>query len=143
MRRVMSRGRRRIIPAQAVRAKVLALLLAGTLLVCHGVFGALHLCPTPHGTGAAVQHAGHAHSSPGAGGSAHDHQACDLMHADSYYAVFLVGLLGLTLLLLLRGARYWSSTTTPRPSVSRLLHPVVLHPPPRFLTLPQLQVFRL
>src|SRR3954452_16676807 len=93
---VMSRRHSRFGWAQGVRVRILALLLVVALLLCHGVFGALHLCSVPP-AGAAAHHAGHQHASSGAGTSSHEHHTCHLMHAATYYAVLLTALLGLAL----------------------------------------------
>ena len=120
--------------------QLLALLLVGTLLLCHGVFGVLHLCPSSH---ASASH-GHEHHSPADTGTVdHEHAVCHLMDAAHYFAVFLVAILGLVLGLLLRGARLWGSVTTPLAFYFyRRLRPSISHPP-RGPTLPVLQVFRL
>jgi hypothetical protein len=73
----------------------LSLLLIGTLLLCHGVFGALHLiCASPECAGDAEHPAEH-HAATGAG-DAHEHPSG---HATSteYFAVLAVGFLGLLL----------------------------------------------
>jgi hypothetical protein len=138
---VMSRGRSRVDWAKMTRVRVLALLLVGVLFLCHGVFGVLHLCPTPLAD-VAAQQAGHEHSSSGSGANSHEHQACHLLHAADYYAVLLAAFLWLVFgLLLLKGARLWSTEDAPAASFRRF-RPVVLHPP-RCPTLPVLQVFRL
>src|SRR4051812_45189782 len=107
---VMSRQHSRFGWAPVAQGKILALLLVGTLFLCHGVFGALHLCTTLHAD-SATQHTLHDHSPEGMGAGPHDHQACDLMHAANYYAVllttFVLGMF-LGLLLLLKNMRLWS-----------------------------------
>ena len=122
------------------RGKFAALLLVGVLLLCHGVFGVLHLCTT---TQSSTSHAGHEHQShTGAEGGAHDHQPCHLMHAANYYAVLLTAFLGLVLgLLLLKDAQVWSRVSTPLTFI-RHLNPSGLHPP-RGPSRPLLQVMRL
>jgi hypothetical protein len=130
--------------AQRAQLRILALLLVGALLLCHGVFGALHLCTTPP-AGSSAQHAVHDHSSPGGATSSHDHQVCHLMHAGNYYAVLLTALLGLALglLLLLKGVRLWSRITLP-PAAFQRFRPALLHPPPVLTVSPLLlQVMRL
>ena len=131
-------------PLQLFRVRLATLCLIGVLLLCHGVFGALHLCTTPH-AGSPAQHALHEHSSEGMGAGSYDHQACHLIHAGNYYAVLLTALLGLALglVLLLKRARVWSRITLP-PAVFRNFCPAVLHPPPAFTVSPfLLQVMRL
>src|SRR5215210_1900676 len=87
--------------AGSVRIRFLALLFIGALLLCHGVFGAVHLCPTPQ---ASAKHV-HAHpSSAQMEAPAHEHPLCHLVHAAEYFAVLLVALFGLILGQVLRGA---------------------------------------
>ena len=114
----------------------LALLLVGTLLLCHGVFGALHLCSTP----TAPTHQTHEHPSfADESVAGHEHPVCHLTGAE-YFVVLLTAFLGLVLGLL-KGARLWDRVAF-RPS--RLyLQPWVSHPPRGPTNLPGLQVFRL
>jgi hypothetical protein len=121
------------------RNVLLALLLAGTLLLCHGVFGALHLCSASQ---ASASHA-HEHNSPmdAGAGVQEEHAVCHLMDVAHYFAVFLAAILGLVLWLLLKGARLWGRVSAPFVFGLRL-RPPVFHPP-RGPTLPVLQVFRL
>ena len=121
------------------RGRLLALLLVGTLLLCHGVFGVMHLCSASH---ASTSH-GHEHHSPTDAGAGvqKEHAVCHLMDAAHYFAVFLAAILGLVLGLLLKGARLWGRVTAPLVFYRRLRQPV-FHPP-RGPTLPVLQVFRL
>ena len=124
----------------------MALLLVGTLLLCHGVFGAMHLCSYSHASASHV----HEHHSPPAdagdpadagAGVQEEHAVCHLMDVAHYFAVFLAAFLGLVLALLLKGARLWGRVTAPFVFGLRL-RPPVFHPP-RGPTLPVLQVFRL
>jgi hypothetical protein len=118
----------------------LSVLLVGTLLLCHGAFGALHLvCIPPQCAGDTEHSAEHQAAASGVGDS-HDHSA---NHGTSteYFAVLAVVLLGLLLGLIRKGAPlrirldgYW-------PVVLRRV-PAVLRPPPT-PTPPSLQVFRL
>jgi hypothetical protein len=119
------------------RERSLALLLVGTLLLCHGVFGALHLvCYSPQCAGHTEHAAGH-HT--GVTGGAHEHSA-DHGTSTGYFAV-LVGLLGLLLGLLSRGAQSRMNLTAYWPVVLRWVTAVFRPPPtPTPLTL---QVFRL
>ena len=55
--------------------KQLSLLLIGTLLFCHGVFGALHLLCYPPQCAGDVEHAVEHHAAAGAVGDAHEHSA--------------------------------------------------------------------
>ena len=120
------------------RKVLLALLLVGTLLLCHGVFGALHLC---HSSQASAGHVHEHHSPADTGADTQEHAACHLMDAAHYFAVFLVAFRGLVLGLLLTGARIWSRVTAPL-VFHRRLSPSIYHAP-RGPTLPVLQVFRL
>jgi hypothetical protein len=117
----------------------LSLLLIGTLLFCHGVFGALHLiCYAPQCAGYAAHPAEH-HAAAGAG-DAHVHPAG---HATSteYFAVLAVGFLGLLLGLLPKSAPLGIGLDARWPAVLRRA-PAVLRPPPTPTPL-TLQVFRL
>jgi hypothetical protein len=144
---IMSKGRSRVDWARVARVRGLALLLVGALLLCHGVFGALHLCPTPRADVPAAQHTGHEHVSHGAGASTHEHQeACHLMHAGKYFAVLLTAfVLGIVLglLLLLMGVRLWSRIPASPPAFFRSLCPAMRYPPRGPISPPLLQVFRL
>jgi hypothetical protein len=72
----------------------LSLLLAGTLLLCHGAFGVLHLVCYPPQCAGEVEHAAEHQAAAGGLGDAHEYPAC---HGTSteYFAVLVVGLLGL------------------------------------------------
>jgi hypothetical protein len=118
----------------------LSVLLVGTLLLCHGVFGALHLvCIPPQCAGDAEHAAGHRAAAGGVGDS-HEHPA-DHGTSTGYFAVLAVGLLGLLLGLVRNGAplRIWLEA--PWPAVLHLV-PAVVRPPPTPI-LSTLQVFRL
>jgi len=130
-----------LVSGKVVRLVILC--LVGALLLCHGVFGALHLCSTTEPAASADSHLTHDHhDSSEAGANTNEHSVCHLLHAAAYYAVFLAAFLWLVFgLLLLKGARLWSTSTAPAASFRRF-EPVVLHPP-RGPTLPVLQVFRL
>jgi hypothetical protein len=119
------------------RVRLLAFLLVGTLLLCHGVFGVSHLCSTF----TAPTHQTHEHptfADETVGG--HEHPSCHLTGAE-YFAVLLTAFLGLLLGLLLSSTRLWGRVTAPLCFV-RLSYPLVL-PPPRGPTAPLIQVFRL
>ena len=122
---------------RSTRERLLPLLLVGTLLLCHGVFGALHLvCYPPQCAGHTEHAAGH-HA--GVIGGANEHSA-DHGTSTGYFAV-LVGLLGLLLGLLSKGAQSRINLTAYWPVVLRRVTAVVRPPPtPSLLTL---QVFRL
>ena len=117
----------------------LSLLLIGTLLLCHGVFGALHLvCASPECADDAGHPAEH-HAAAGASGT-HEHPAG---HATSteYFAVLTVGFLGLLLGLLPKSRPLGIGLDARWPVVLRRV-PAVLRPPPAPTPL-TLRVFRL
>lgn len=110
----------------------LSVLLVGTVLLCHGAFGGLHLvCYPPECAGKAEHHA----AAPGA----HKHPA-DHGTSTGYFAVLAVVLLRLLLSLFPRGTPLRIMRGARWPAVLRV--PAVLRPPPT-LTPPLLQVFRL
>jgi hypothetical protein len=115
-------------------------LLIGTLLLCHGVFGALHLvCDPLEWCIGGAQHSAEHQTSTGAG-DAHEHHTGH--GSTAYFAVVALGLLVLILRLLPKcaaGLRIWLGTRWP--VVLRRV-PAVLRPPPT-PTPPVLQVFRL
>jgi hypothetical protein len=119
----------------------LSVLLIGTILLCHGIFGALHLmCDPLERCIGGAQHSAEHQTSTGAG-DAHEHHTG---HGGStaYFAVVALGLLVLILRLLPKcaaGLRNWLGTRWI--AVLRRV-PAVLRPPPT-LTPPVLQVFRL
>ena len=118
----------------------LSALLIGTLLLCHGVFGGLHLVCDPLEWCAGAQHSAE-HQTVAGAGDAHEHSSG---HGGStaYFAVVALGLLGLMLKLLPKcaaGLRIWLGTRWP--AVLRRV-PAMLRPPPT-PTLPVLEVFRL
>ena len=118
----------------------LSVLLVGTLLLCHGAFGALHLVCEPKCAGGA-EHAAEHQLAAGMADDAHEHPAGHHGTSTEYFAV-LVGLLGLLLRLLPKGAgglRTWLGMRGA--SVLRRV-PAVFRPPPT-PTPRILQVFRL
>jgi hypothetical protein len=118
----------------------LSVLLIGTLLLCHGVFGALHLvCYSPECVGD-PEHAAEHQAAAGAVGDAHEHSA-DHGTSTAYFAVLVVGLLGLLLGLLPKGAPLRVALGTHWPVVLRRV-PTVFRPPPTPTPL-TLQVLRL
>jgi hypothetical protein len=120
------------------RGRLLALLLVGTLLLCHGAFGVLHLCSTH----AAPTHQTHEHPSfADETVVGHEHPLCHLTGGE-YFAVLFTAFLGLVLGLLLKGARWWGRVTSFRLS-EPYLPPLVSHPPRGPTKPPVLQVFRL
>ena len=122
----------------------LSVLLIGTLLLCHGVFGALHLiCYPPQCVGDSAHTAEH-QTVVSAVGDTHEHPAeHGTSHGSSteYFAVLAVGFLGLLLGLLPKSAPLRIKLDARWPVVLRQL-PAVLHPPPTPTPL-TLQVFRL
>jgi hypothetical protein len=121
--------------------KKLSVVLAGAVLLCHGVFGSLHLvCDPLEWCIGGAQHSAEHQTSAGEG-DAHEHP---MGHGGSttYFAVVALGLLVLILRLLPKcaaGLRIWLGRRWP--AVLRRV-PAVLRPPPT-LTPPVLQVFRL
>jgi hypothetical protein len=120
--------------------KKLSVLLAGAVLLCHGVFGALHLvCDPLEWCIGGAQHSAEHQTSTGAG-DAHEHPTGHDV-STAYFAVVALGLLGLILMLLPKcaaGLRIWLGTRWP--AVLRRV-PAVLRSPPT-PALPVLQVFR-
>ena len=120
------------------KGRQLALLLVGTLLLCHGVLGVLHLCSTT----TAPTHQTHEHPSiADETVVGHDHPVCHLTGAE-YFAVLFTAFLGLVLGLLLKGAWLWGRVTSLKLS-KPYLPPLVSYPPRGPTKLPVLQVFRL
>jgi hypothetical protein len=118
----------------------LSALLIGTVLLCHGVFGALHLVCDPLEWCASAQHSAEHQTATGSG-DAHEHHTG---HGGStaYFAVVALGLLVLIFRLLPECAarlRIWLGTRWPE--VLRRV-PAVLRPPPT-PALPVLEVLRL
>ncbi len=118
----------------------LSVLLTGALLFCHGVFGSLHLlCYPPQCVGDA-EHAAEHHAAVGAVGDEHEHSA-DHATSSGYFAVLIVGFLGLLLALLAKGSPLRIRLDARRPAALHLM-PAVMRPPPTPTPL-ILQVFRL
>jgi hypothetical protein len=119
----------------------LSVLLIGTLLLCHGVFGALHLvCDPLEWCAGGAQHSAEHQPRSGAG-DAHEHPTGHDV-STAYFAVVALGLLGLILKLLpecAAGSRIWLGTRWP--AVLRRV-PAMLRSSPT-PTLPVLQVLRL
>jgi hypothetical protein len=125
-------------------ARQLSVLLAGTLLLCHGVFGALHLVCYPPQCAGDAEHAAEHPTAAGAVGDTHEHPADHgTSHGTSagYFAVLVFGLLGLLLGLLLKRAPLRIGLYA---RWAKVLHwvPAVFRPPPTPTPL-TLQVFRL
>ena len=119
----------------------LSVLLIGTVLLCHGIFGGLHLVCDPLEWCAGDEEYAAEHQTAAGAGDAHEHPTG---HGGStaYFAVVALGLLGLLLSLLPKGSvglRSWLGIRWPA-HFRRV--PAVLRPPPT-PTLPVLQVFRL
>jgi hypothetical protein len=125
-------------------ARQLSVLLIGTLLLCHGVFGVLHLVCYPPLCAGDAEHLAEHQTAAGAVGDTHEHPADHgTSHGTSagYFAVLFVGLLGLLLGLLPGGAPLRIGLDARWPVVLRWV-PAVLRPPPTPIPL-SLQVFRL
>jgi hypothetical protein len=116
----------------------LSVLLTGALLFCHGVFGSLHLLCYPPQCISDAEHAAEHHA--GAVGDEHEHSA-DHGTSSGYFAVLIVGFLGLLLGLLAKGAPLRIKLEARWPVVLRRV-PAVMRPPPAPTPL-TLQVFRL
>lgn len=93
---------------------LLALLLAGALLLCHGGILASHACADSLGSSASL-HASGNHSLAEAGAGDHEQASWSLRVAADHFAVLLIIFLGLLLGLLFGGVRLWGITTEPRP----------------------------
>jgi hypothetical protein len=122
----------------------LSVLLVGTLLFCHGVFGALHLvCYLPQCTGDA-KHTTEYQTAAGAVGHTHEHPADHgTSHGISaeYFAVLVFSFIGLLMGLLPKGTLVRIGLDARSVAVLHQV-PAVLRPPPA-PTLLTLQVFRL
>jgi len=122
------------------REKLLPLFLVGALLLCHGVFGTLHLVCHPPECAGSKEHAVKHLPAAGAAGDAPEHSASH--ETGTQYLAVVVGFLGLllrllskgTLLRIRRGIRWYA--------VLRRVLAVLFHPPPIPTPL-VLQVFRL
>ncbi len=117
----------------------LSVLLAGTLLLCHGIFGALHLVCDPPVCAGAAEHPAQHEPAAGAAAGVHEHPA-DHGAGTGYFAV-VAGLLTLLLGLPPRGAPPRVGGGMGWPPVLRRA-PLVFRPA-RGPTSPTLQVFRL
>jgi hypothetical protein len=125
-------------------SKQLSVLLIGTLLFCHGIFGALHLVcfspqcagdlehPAEHQTAAVV--VGHSHEHPADHGTSHGTSA-------EYFAVLVFSFIGLLMALLPKGTLVQNRLDARSAAVLHRV-PAVLRPP-LTPTPPSLQVFRL
>ena len=122
------------------KRQFLALLLAGTLLLCLGDFWASHACSTSQISSASILLSDH-HSLAEPGATSHEQPWCYLRSAAGHFAVLLTALLGLSLGLLFRGTRSWGTGIEPRPIEYRLRYYTLR--PPREPELALIQVFRL
>ena len=120
-------------------ARQLSVLLVGTMLLCHGIFGALHLVCIPPQC-ADAEHTAEHHAAVGGAADSHEYPA-DHGTNTAYFAVLAVGLLGLLLGLLPKGAPLRIRLDARWPVVLRRV-PAVFLPPPT-PTPPSLQVFML
>src|SRR5215212_7913376 len=106
--------------------KLLGVRQLSALLICHGVFGSLHLlCHPPQCIGGA-EHAAEHHA--GAVSDSHGHSADHGISA-GYFAVLVSSLLGLLLGLLPKGAPLRIGLGARLPVVLRRV-PAVMRPPP-------------
>ena len=117
----------------------LSVLLASTLLFCHGAFGALHLVCDPPVCAGAAEHAAEHHPAAGAAVGAHEHPAGH--GAGPEYFAVVASLLSLLLSLFPKGAPPRVKLGVRRPPVLGWAPAVVR--PPLAPTSPTLQVFRL
>ena len=117
----------------------LSVLLASTLLFCHGAFGALHLVCDPPECADGVGHAAEHHPAPGAVAGAHEHPVGHGM--DTEYFAVVAGLIGLLLSLLPKGTLLRIGIGVRRPVV--LCRASAVFRPARVPTSPVLQVFKL
>jgi hypothetical protein len=124
------------------RERFLPLLLVGALLLCHGVFGALHLVcdPLELCAGGAEHTEEHQPAAEAAGGT-HEHPTGHATGTAYFAVVIIVGLLGLLLRLLSKGDRLRTGLGRRWPPMLRRAS--VVFRPPRAPTSPVLQVFRL
>jgi hypothetical protein len=118
----------------------ISVVLVGTLLLCHGAFGALHLVCYPPLCAGEAEHPAKHQAAAGAVGDAHEHPV-DHGTSTEYFAVLAAGLLGLLLGLLPKGESLRIGLDAHWPVVLRQV-PAVLRPPPIPTPL-TLQVFRL
>ena len=114
-------------------SRQLSLLLVFTLLLCHGVFGALHLVCYPPQCAGDAEHAADHQLAAGAMSGAHEHPAGHCGTSIGYFAVLVFGILGLLLGVLLKGAPLRIGLGTHWPAVLRLVPPYsILHQPLRY-----------
>ncbi|CAN5553688.1 MAG: hypothetical protein M3494_13540 [Actinomycetota bacterium] len=132
---------------ETLRGRVVAGTLVLALLLCHGVFGSMHLAHGPLAAPPAETESGaHAHANHhgghetivahGDGGSVSHHGM-----APEYFAVFVALLFGAVFLLLRSKMRVFAWKASFRSKV--LPRPAVFRAPATGPTLPRLQVFRL
>src|SRR5688500_11785079 len=104
-----------------LRSRQLSLLLVLTLLLCHGVFGALHLVCYPPQCAGDAEHAGEHQAAVGGVGEAHEHPAGHHGTSIGYFAVLVFGVLSLLLGVLLKGVPLRIGLVTHWPAVLRLV----------------------
>ena len=128
-------------PMKLLGSRQLSLLLVFTLLLCHGVFGVLHLvCYPPQSVGDAEYAAEH-QAAACVVGEAHEHPAGHHGTSIGYFAVLVFGVLSLLLGMLLKGPPLRVGLRMPWTAVLRRL-PAAFRPPPTPTPI-NLQVFRL
>lgn len=138
---------------ETLRGRVIAGVLVFALLLCHGVFGSMHLSHDPlatppeteSGTHATASHSGHA-SHHGVHEALVEHDGGSASHdgsgmAPEYFAAFLALVFGSVFLLLRSKMSVFARSAPFRSKV--FPRPAVFRPPARGPTLPYLQVFRL
>lgn len=123
------------------RGELLALLLAGTFLLCHGGLWASHACADSQVSSASFQASGHHLLAENTGGVDHEQPWYYLRAAADHFAALLTVFLGLILGLLLGVTRSWGTGVRP-PLFEHRLRTYALRPP-RGPELALIQVFRL
>jgi len=124
----------------STRDRLLPLLLVGTLFLCHGVFGSLHLACYSLECAGGAEYAAEHQPADWATGDRHEHPM-DHAASTGYFAVVAVGLISLLLRLLPHGASFRIRLDLRWPAHLRRV-PAVFRPRPTPIPC-TLQVFRL